>query len=298
MKEGYRVKGKIISVVNMKGGVGKTTISCNLAYELSKKYKVLLIDIDPQFNSTQALINLKHDGFEKYFELKDNNLTIAEIFNEKRNKQVVKRNELSEEEFYEQIIYNVDKNLDIIPGDLELIVDINANSDDKLKAFFNTLELVENYEYIIFDCPPTWSHLTNLAIGISDYYLIPSKLDDFSAIGIDILLEKISSKVKANPENHPLCLGVIYMFLNPRANEGSAAYEKISSIKGMLHDIFTTNSKLVNSDITPFSNTINYHQPIATKTIIYDKLESRYKDLKENVEDITDELIKRINGGE
>ncbi|QDR64971.1 AAA family ATPase [Mammaliicoccus sciuri] len=290
--------GKIISVVNMKGGVGKTTMTCNLAYELREDYKVLVIDIDPQFNSTQAFINLKHEGFDKYFDLKEKNLTIAEIFNEKRSKQIVKRNELTEEEFYKEIIHKIDNNLDIIPGDLELIVDINANSDDKLKAFFNTLNLVEKYDFIFFDCPPTWSHLTNLAIGISDYYLIPSKLDDFSAIGIDILLEKITGKVKANPDKYPVCLGVIYTFLNPRATEGTSTGDKLTTFKESLNDIYSLHEDGVKCKISPFNTTINYSQPIATKSIIYDKLENKYSILKDNVKNIKSELIERLNGGE
>ncbi|TDM17571.1 MULTISPECIES: ParA family protein [Macrococcoides] len=290
---------KVISIVNMKGGVGKTTITCNLGYELSKDYKVLIIDIDPQFNSTQAFINLKHNGFEKYFELKDDNLTIAEIFNEKRNKSLIRKKEMTEEEFYEKIIFPISDNLHIIPGDLELIVDINANSDDKLKAFFNTINLKDKYDFILFDCPPTWSHLTNLAIGISDYYLIPSKLDDFSAMGIDILLEKISGKVKANPENHPKCIGVIYTFLNPRSiKEGTRGFEIVKSFKQGLETVYQENTSKVKSEIVPFETTINYHQPIATKSIIYDKLDATYNTLKENAQKIKTELIDRIYGGD
>lgn len=288
--------GKVISVINMKGGVGKTTITCNLAYELSKTKKVLLIDIDPQFNSTQAFINLKFNSFEKYFELQSNNLTIAEIFNEKRNKQIIKRKEITEEQFNKEIIFNITDNLDIIPGDLNLIVDINANSDDKLKVFFNTLNLKTNYDYIFFDCPPTWSLLTNIAIGLSDYYLIPSKLDDFSSIGIDILLEKIADKVKANPDNHPDCLGVVYMFLNPRSKLGTNGYESLENFKTQVNTICKQNEQFVKSEIKPFDVTFNFHQPIATKTIIYDKLENKYDILKKNVSLLKDEVIKRIDG--
>ena len=72
--------GKVISFINMKGGVGKTTLAINIGYTLVKHFHkdVLLIDMDPQFNATQALIT-KSSSIEAYQELRKNNKTIASL---------------------------------------------------------------------------------------------------------------------------------------------------------------------------------------------------------------------------
>lgn len=289
---------KIISIINMKGGVGKTTMTCNIAYHLSEQgKKVLIIDIDPQFNSTQTFINYKHNSFDEYFDLKYKFLTISEIFNEKRNKEILRKKETTEEKFYNEIIYKINDNLDIIPGDLDLIVDINANSADKLKMFFNTLNIKDKYDYIFFDCPPTWSNLTNIAVGLTDYYLIPSKIDDFSSMGIEILFQKISEKVRANPEKYPKCIGIVYTFLNPRNSELSKS-SKINKFKEELQGVYDAYEGKVKSTIKPFDTEITYHQPVATSSILYDTLERRYSYLNDYIKDISKEFEVRINNYE
>lgn len=283
----------VISVINMKGGVGKTTMTCNIALELSKMdKKVLVIDIDPQFNTTQTFINWKHNSFDEYFDLKKKYLTIAELFNSKRNKEIFlsEKNE-DEESFYSQIIYGIKKNLDIVPGDLDLIVDINPNSDDEIRVFFNEAKLKEKYDYIFFDCPPTWTLLTNLAIGLSDYYLIPSKIDDFSAMGIDILLKKIQGKIRANPEKSLKCLGVIYTFLSTR----DGGKQLVKKFKKDLEEVYNNYEKEVNSQIRSFDTEIKYKIPVSRESIIYEKLNKNHQDLKDDIKDITKELQRRIN---
>ena len=71
----------IISVLNMKGGVGKTTITCNLAIEFANMgYKVLVVDVDPQFNSTQALTRFFYNSLDQYFEWQKQRKTLKYIF--------------------------------------------------------------------------------------------------------------------------------------------------------------------------------------------------------------------------
>lgn len=83
------MKARTISILNMKGGVGKTTISTNLAIELFRKgFKVLLIDIDPQFNSTQSLFKY-FSKISTYFKLRDEGRTITSIFSGEKGKGIL-----------------------------------------------------------------------------------------------------------------------------------------------------------------------------------------------------------------
>lgn len=202
----------IISTLNMKGGVGKTTITCNLAIELANiGYKILVVDVDPQFNSTQTLTKYFYSNLDTYFKWQKENKTLKSIFsspeentgvsgNLPRNKKPIvtlKKNNIS---------------IDLIPGDLRLIVDINSTSSDKFRAFFKKDNLKNNYDFILIDCPPTWGELTSVALSISNYFIIPTNLDEFSTIGVKILTDQLSTKIDAR--DTPLkCLGIVYMFL-------------------------------------------------------------------------------------
>lgn len=286
---------KIISIINMKGGVGKTTLTCNISSELAERgYSVLVIDSDPQFNTTQTLFKYYLDNFGKYRELKDNELTISNIFTGSN------RSRLSQETDKGQgnIIYTLENSnynsMDIIPGDLSLIVDVNANAADKFKEFFFDKKLKETYDYIIIDCPPTWGHLTSISLSLSDYYLIPTRLDDFSTIGITILSELLSSKVKSlKTDGSSLnCLGVVYMMLNEtRAENGIALTHR--PYKSEIENFYEDMSKEVESEVTPFDSVFYTKTPITTSTAMY-KAHDKYPDLYNSIIELVTDIINRI----
>ncbi|GGG34211.1 hypothetical protein GCM10007425_31170 [Lysinibacillus alkalisoli] len=296
-----------ISVLNMKGGVGKTTLSTNLAIELyNLGHKVLLIDIDPQFNATQSLFKY-YKNISEYFAVRDKRLTIADIFiwetSPGISRQQNPRNESNVifELKQKQLDGNKTAFLHIIPGDLRLIVDVNAQAGDKLGAFFNRNKIKEKYDYIIFDCPPTWGQITLVSLGLSNYYLIPTALDDFSTIGVTLLSQLLQQKVESLATDLK-CLGVVYTMLN-ETTATSGISHKQRPYKDDLEAFFEeTMSEEVKSPVKAF-DTVLYNYPAAVaRSIIYESYEAnsgnttkRAEELHTFIKELTVEVLARIN---
>lgn len=291
-------QAKVISVLNMKGGVGKTTLSCNLAIELADRgYKVLVVDSDPQFNTTQTLFKYYTGSVDKYNDLREHNLTIKSIFSSSHRNPGITQEATNQDcnaiYTFEDIQKDdlIQKGLSIIPGDLSLIVDINAATSDRLKAFFFTQKLTERFDFIIIDCPPTWGELTSISLTVSGYYLIPTKLDEFSTIGITILSEQLSEKVAAM-EGKLKCLGVVYMMLNGTKSVSGIAL-KNRPFKETLEGYFKKMSSDVNSSVKQFQTVIYNKQAIATSSVIY-KTHDKYPELWERIKELVNEIMTRL----
>lgn len=205
-------EGKVISFINMKGGVGKTTLTINIANYLANKEnkKILIIDLDPQFNATQALLlkqekNKLSNNINKQDE--DEVEFKAEVSSAEQYKKLSKNGKTAFQIFYrtvitkntqKDIIYEFSENISFVPGDLELSSVVAGDTASKvglIDKFIKINNLKEKFDFILIDCPPTWSILTHSALYASKYYLIPSKLDFYSSIGINSLQNKISEKL-------------------------------------------------------------------------------------------------------
>src|SRR5690554_2984271 len=216
----------VISLINMKGGVGKTTLSTNICDALNRRYnkKVLLIDIDPQFNATQCLISgedyIEHLRAEKdtiisIFEDKSRSIanTVSGI-GEKASKQL---NSISPIEFR--------PNFHFLPGNLDLYrIEMASGSgrEHRLKRYITEIQQKENYDFIIIDTPPTPSVWMTSALLASNYYLIPVKPDPISYTGIDLLKTIIEDK----REDLNLTIECIGLVLTMVEREDSIVYRK------------------------------------------------------------------------
>jgi chromosome partitioning protein len=193
-----------ISLINMKGGVGKTTLATQLAwhavYFLNKK--VLLIDLDPQANASQAVMTPK----EWVRWLDEGKPTVVDIFEEFTPTglaggapQKVDPNKL----IYPKVNYNDGSLLDIVPSRLELSWSLrNPASKEPLLARF-VAKVADRYDYIFIDCAPTDSMLTDAAYLTSRYILVPMKAEFLAAIGFPLLSRSIEA-FKIRHENHTL----------------------------------------------------------------------------------------------
>lgn len=197
----------------MKGGVGKTTLTVNIAHFLSERSnkRVLIIDIDPQFNSTQCLFSV-----DEYVEhVKAKNDTIVSIFDD-----VVKTNVSTIEGIKEEKArlladinpVKINDNLHILPGNLELYklnMASGSGRENRLKQYLKRINKKMNYDYVLIDTPPTPSVWMTSALIASHYYLIPVKPDPMSFVGIDLLETIIISKRDAFDLSIK-CIGLIF----------------------------------------------------------------------------------------
>jgi chromosome partitioning protein len=189
----------VISVINMKGGVGKTTLTGNLFREIFRSYRksVLLIDFDPQFNLTQLLISRT-----KYETLKVEERTIWNILEPKNtNFTSISDNETIEVKGLDTKVWNLRFltddpriKLDLLIGDFSICQYNLREKADTLRlprARFKSLIDVARlkYDLIIIDCNPSSSFLTRTAIENSDHLLIPVRPDKYSLLGVEMILD-------------------------------------------------------------------------------------------------------------
>lgn len=285
------MSGKVVSFINMKGGVGKTTLSLGISDYLSDIGKsVLLIDADPQFNSTQAMLDFyKRDGYEDA-ESEENYYT-EEVL--KKNKTIFKlfvpqtdmRHSYTTPEA-DEVIINLKANLDIMCGDLCLVLVNKSNDHTYVKRISNFIEdnnLRQKYDFIIIDCPPTLTIYTDSALLASDFYLIPNRIDRYSIVGIDSLQQAVNSLIRE--ERIKLkCLGLVYTMVNttltPKQKRIKDSFENKRVVSEI--DIFSASMHV--------SNNIQYG--------VSGTIPTKYKTSKEDIEAISMEFLERIDAEE
>ena len=208
--------GKIISFMNMKGGVGKTSLCVNMAIKLTRKYnkKILIVDLDPQMNATQYLLTIK-SYTEKCYDLKK---TIYELFEKYNTKDIDysiisgKKGNNNEEDNEKELVVNIEKDLSLLAGNYEinhLAVTTISNISSVLINYFNKIKVTEQYDYIFIDCPPTSSIYTNTALLATSYYILVFKPDYFSNLGFYMMTNMIKEHNKLNPHKEVKLAGIV-----------------------------------------------------------------------------------------
>ena len=249
---------KIISLVNQKGGVGKTTTSINLAAALGKlNKKVLLIDMDPQSNATTGLGYSYNDFDHDIYEV---------LVGESKIDNAIKKTKF--------------KNLSLIPATINLagidvefvkkmLEDNEFQQSSQLKIQLDSIR--DNYDYIIIDCQPSLGLGTMNALVASDSVIIPVQCEFFALEGIRQLLNSIIM-VQSNMNPTLRIEGVLLTMLDGRTNIGLEVIEEIR--KYFKDKVFNTIiPRLVRLVEAPsHGKPINEYDPTSRATEAYENL--------------------------
>ena len=195
-----RRNAKIVSVINMKGGVGKTLISANVFREVyrRKRKRVLLIDFDPQYNLSQLLLMQT-----AYVALQQSNRTLISVMEPPPVSSVFQTStedllEVGDVSSYvhrlNYFVHTPEIELNLIAGDFEL-AKINVR-ENALALRFPRIRLQNfiqkartEYDLIVLDCNPSTSFLTRAALEVSTHLVVPIRPDRYSVLGAEMLLE-------------------------------------------------------------------------------------------------------------
>lgn len=196
---------KVISVLNIKGGVAKTTSTVNIAALLASKLsKVLIVDLDPQANATKYL-DMYSDTKGTYEVLRGEDV------------QPLKTS------------FKVDllpSNIRLIMSESEILSDTRRSRENRLKKWLDKQE----YDYVFIDCPPALGTLTTNALVASSHVLVPLKIDKFALDGFSYLLDSIEET--RQEFNEKLKLLGVFVTMDKRTKINKEIKEELASALG------------------------------------------------------------------
>ena len=273
--------GKAISFINMKGGVGKTTLAVNIGYTLSKKFnkKVILIDMDPQMNATQY--TLKEEQIKEI--MNNPKKSIYGILSEEYNLPSVTQINGTKTETINPT-FEISDNFYLIPSHLKIMA-INLDASPyRLRKYIND-NLRNNYDIIIIDSPPTISSYTKVSLLASDMYVVPMKTDFLSFFGLS-LLESYIDRIKREFGKKIDFLGIVLTMV--RQNQ---IIYKI--VKEKLKQQPEWKNKLFNAELKYRTIVARALSPRERKSKSQYIIDLDDKELEEQIIQITEELLRR-----
>ena len=203
---------KVISVSNVKGGVGKTSTAAILSVGLSSRgYRTLMIDTDPQTNLTMCFLPEQPDGTPSLYHVYAEGKTLEEV------KTAIKLN------------------LDLIIGDFELCnADMQFLKAGRLKMLQKAFRgLKSSYDFVIIDTPPNLGILSLNAFLTSDYVLVPMAADSFSLKGVRLLKQTLDEVTEETGSNVPV-IGLLLTKYTDRTNVAKLLEKSVNSAAELL----------------------------------------------------------------
>ncbi|MFG6367489.1 MAG: AAA family ATPase [Lachnospiraceae bacterium] len=292
---------KVVSVINYKGGVGKTTITANLASEMAHRgKKVLVIDLDPQTNLTFSYIKV-----EKWSSDYEKNRTIKYWFDSiiDGTRPIPTFRELIVKKSGVDLICS---HLGLIDVDIELAAGLSAGTERQHRNnFIKTYSYIKNelvkleqeYDIVLFDCPPNFSIVTKNALIASDYYIVPAKMDYLSTLGInqlknhvDSLVKQFNNYLKDNNKNiTPIFLGVVATMVSVRNNKPISAQQTyIQQLRRNKINIFDS---MIRENKTLYADAPEYGIPVVCQNV---SSGSTYEQVILELKNLTTEFMGKV----
>ncbi len=307
---------KTVSVINYKGGVGKTTLTANLGAELAwRGYKVLMVDLDAQASLTFSLI--KPDDWQKNYA---DSKTIKKWF---ESFEIGTPSSLSEIIFQPDRIAETlaqrDGSVDLIAShlgllnvDLELATKLSgANLTQSKRNFLSVHRILsegldridaDKYDVALIDCPPNFNIVTKTAIIASDYILVPARPDYLSTLGIDYLIRSTNTLIteyneyakletgEATDPIDPKILYVVFTMIQEYRSRPIAAQRPFIEQVGRLSGVEVMLPYIKRND-TIFGDVGQYGVPAVLNG--YDT--GSHRSVVDGLEAVTDKFISGIN---
>lgn len=305
---------KVVSIINYKGGVGKTSLTANLGAELAwRGKKVLLIDLDAQASLTFSFIRpedwIKNfaekrtikswfDAFEKGKPVELSNF----LYKPKRIKdKLAGRGELD-------IICS---HLGLINVDLDLAVKLGGASLAQAKANFISIhsrlanglldKKFSDYDVILIDCPPNFNIVTKTAIVASDYILVPTRPDQLSTLGIDYLMRNVEKLTKdyndyadvdagdAVDSIDPKTLGIVFTMIQEYGNQPISAQRAFMGQLRRNAEILVFEHYIKRND-TLFADAPVYGIPV----VLHGYNSGSHQSVVDGLEGVTDDFVTAV----
>ena len=271
-----------ISIINMKGGVGKTTLAVNLGWNLArrKNKKVIIVDLDPQFNASQYIMD-----FQVWNKHRQQRGTVANILLESR--PIPKTNKKGGPLWFFEELYSVETSkvgksgLWLIPSDLRLAQAVK-NPQGVEYRLYRRMEYWQNYfDYAFIDCAPGDTVLTATALMSSDFILVPIKPDRFSIVGYSMMHEVIEKFRFDYPDPKKVQdLGVVF---NQVTGESQIEDQCKSDVAQEAPYVFRTEIKLSRS----------YLRSVSAQEPVFDTMYAR-QITKQTIDSLVHEMEARI----
>ena len=254
--------GKIISIANQKGGVGKTTTTVNLSAILAKRgKKVLLIDADPQGNATSGI------GMEKDSELSTYDLLVSE----EKAVDIIKKTEINN-------LYICPSNINLAGAEVQLVSMMSR--EQRLKEKLD--EIKDKFDYIFIDCPPSLGLITLNAFTASNSVLIPVQCEYYALEGLGQLLNTIEL-VKKHLNKNLYIEGALLTMYDIRTNLSNQVVKEVKRYfnNKVYKTVIPRNVRV--SEAPSYGLPITIYDPHSKGAKSYDKLGKEF--LKLNAEE-------------
>lgn len=267
--------GRVIALMNQKGGVGKTTMAFNLAHAFSSQgKKVLCIDMDPQSNFSSLFDIPANDDRRNIYHLLVN--TVKEL------------KALHTATFINDVIIKGEDGIDLIPSGQELsgfeltVAGINGPRQLILKKFIEKFELRSQYDVIIIDGPPTLGLLVVNILCATDGVLYPFVPDRFSEQGLKNIQQVVADIAEMEITSTPKNLGYIPNLFDTRRKQATTDLEQIKVTLGeaTVHEAFT--------------NKVQFGKSLAQRKSVFHYKSNEYKDLQRQFVAMTETVHKEL----